>query len=161
MVKIGKDYLPAFIHRAGLAGQRKHDRILNRLFAGSPTDRQHLITSLDFITKLNAPDDIKQDYYMALINYSQTGDPDLARAGINNKSYMQAVSAADRALMPVWKADQSLIDLINQTIKSIAAQANYLAFIAKQTITNHYKHSKSLRILITKIMPAHAPTAMR
>jgi hypothetical protein len=159
MVKNGKDCLPAFIHRSGIAGQRKHDRILTQLFAGLPTDRQHLIKSLDLISKLNVADDIKSDYYDALIKYSATGDKATARLGINSKAYVQAVIAADQALKPIWKADQTLISIITQTIKTIAAQVNYLAFIVKQTITNHYKHSKSLKILITKIMPAHAPTA--
>ena len=53
MVNKGKDHLKLFIHKTGSAAQTKHDFILDQLFNGAPTDRQHLIKSLDLIRNLD------------------------------------------------------------------------------------------------------------
>jgi hypothetical protein len=161
MANKGKNHLKLFIHKAGSAAQRKHDVILEQLFAGSPTDHHHLIKSLDLINKLNVDQDTKRDYYGALINYTSTGDKDAAKSGIYSHAYVQAVIAADQALNPVWRADQTLLDVITLTIKTITARANYATFIIKQTINNHLIPLTFLDLLLTKIMPAHAPTAIR
>jgi hypothetical protein len=160
MANKGKNHLKLFIHKAGSAAQRKHDVILEQLFAGSPIDRHHLIKSLDLINKLNVDQNTKQNYYGALINYSSTGDKDAAKSGVYSHAYVQAVIAADRALKPVWRADQTLLDVIALSIKTITARANYATFIIKQTINNRYKPLTFLHLLLTKIMPAHAPTAV-
>ena len=160
MANKGNKHLKLFIHKTGAAAQRKHGVILDQLLAGSPTDRQHLIKSLDLISKLNVDQDTKQDYYGALINYASTGDKDAAKSGIYSHAYVQAVIAADRALTPVWRTDQTLLDVIALSIKTITARANYATFIIKQTINNHLKPFTFLDLLLTKIMPAHAPTAI-
>ena len=139
MANKGNNHLKLFIHKTGSAAQRKHNVILDQLFAGSPTDRHHLIKQLDFIKNLDVDQDTKRDYYGALINYSSTGDKDAAKSGIYSHAYVQAVIAADRALTPVWRADQTLLDVIALSIKTITARANYATFIIKQTINNHLK----------------------
>jgi hypothetical protein len=74
---------------------------------------------------------------------------------------VQAVNALDRALTPSWRADQTLLNLITQIIKILVARINYTAFKVKQTITNHLPPLTFLDSLLTKIMPAHAPTVIR
>ena len=160
MVNKGKDHLKLFIHKTGSAAQTKHDFILDQLFNGAPTDPQHLIKSLDLISKLDVDHDTKQNYYGALINYASTGDKDAAKSGVYSHAYVHAVIALDRALKPIWRADQTLLNVITQTIKTITARANYAAFIIKQTINNHLIPSTFLDSLLTKIIPAHAPTAV-
>lgn len=161
MVNKGKDHLKLFIHKTGAAAQTKHDFILDQLFNGAPTDPQHLIKELDFIKNLDVDQDTKQNYYGALINYASTGDKDAAKSGVYSHAYVHAVIAADKALNPIWRPDQTLLDVITQTIKTITARANYTAFIIKQTINNHLLPSTFLDSLLTKIMPAHAPTSIR
>jgi hypothetical protein len=161
MVKNGKNHLKLFIHKTGSAAQTKHDFILDQLFNGAPTDSQHLIKSLDLISKLDVDQDTKQNYYGVLINYASTGDKDAAKRGIYADAYVQAVIALDRALTPIWRADQTLLDVITLTIKTITARANYAAFITKQTINNHFIPFTFLDSLLTKIIPAHAPTAVQ
>jgi len=161
MANKGKNHLKLFIHKAGAAAQRKHDVILEQLFNGAPTDPQHLIKQLDFIKNLDVDQDVKDHYYGALIHFSSTGDKTAAKSGIYSHAYVHAVITADRALNPIWRADQTLLDVIAQTIKTIAAWANYAAFIVKQTINNHFIPLTFLDSLFTKTMPAHAPTAMR
>ena len=95
-----------------------------------------------------------------LINYASTGDKDAAKSGVYSHAYVHAVIALDRALKPIWRADQTLLNVITQTIKTITARANYAAFIIKQTINNHLIPSTFLDSLLTKIIPAHAPTAV-
>ena len=160
MANKGKNHLKLFIHKTGSAAQAKHDLILDQLFNGAPTDPQHLIKQLDFIKNLDANQDIKDHYYGALIHYSSTGDKAAAKSGIYSHAYVHAVITADKALNPIWRADQTLLDVIAQTIKTIAARANYAAFIVKQTINNHLLPLTFLDSLLTKIMPAHAPTAV-
>jgi len=104
--------------------------------------------------------DTKQNYYGALINYASTGDKDAAKSGVYSHAYVHAVIALDRALKPIWRAHQTLPNVITQTIKTITARANYAAFIIKQTINNHLIPSTFLDSLFTKTMPAHAPTSM-
>jgi len=161
MANKGKNHLKLFIHKTGSAAQAKHDLILDQLFNGALTDRQHLIKSLDLISTLDVDQDTKQNYYGALINYASTGDKDAAKSGVYSHAYVHAVITADKALNPIWRADQTLLDVIAQTIKTIAARANYAAFIVKQTINNHLLPLTFLDSLLTKIMPAHAPTVIR
>ena len=160
MVNKGKDHLKLFIHKTGSAAQTKHDFILDQLFSGAPTDPQHLIKQLDFIKNLDVDQDIKDHYYGALISYASTGNKAAAKSGIYSHAYVHAVIAADKALNPIWRADQTLLDVITQTIKTITAQANYAAFIIKQTINNQLLPSTFLDSLLTKIIPAQAPTAV-
>jgi len=161
MANKGKNHLKLFIHKAGAAAQRKHDVILEQLFNGAPTDPQHLIKQLDFIKNLDVDQDVKDHYYGALIHFSSTGDKTAAKSGIYSHAYVHAVITADRALNPIWRADQTLLDVITLTIKTITARANYAAFIIKQTINNHFIPLTFLDSLLTKIMPAHAPTVIR
>jgi hypothetical protein len=161
MAKFGNNYIRVLIHKTGLAAQHKHDAVLNEIFAGSPTDRQHLIHAHAFINSLDVDADTKRFYWESLINYSSTGDRDAASRGIYAHAYVQAVNALDRALTPIWRADQTLLNLITQIIKIHVARINYTAFKVKQTITNHLPPFKFLDSLLTKTMPAHAPTAMR
>ena len=161
MVNKGKDHLKLFIHKTGSAAQHKHDFILDQIFAGSPTDRQHIISMLALIDGTSVGKDIKDHYYGALLNYTATGDAVAARSGIYSHAYVAAVIAADQALNPVWTPDQTLLDVIAQTIKTIAAQANFTAFHVKQIINHHSLPFTFLDSLLTKIIPAHAPTAVQ
>ena len=161
MVKNGKNHLKLFIHKTGSAAQTKHDFILDQLFNGAPTDPQHLIKQLDFLKNLDVDQDTKQNLYGALIHYASTGDKAAAKSGIYSHAYVQAVIALDKALNPIWRADQTLLNLITQIIKIHVARINYTAFKVKQTITNHLPPLTFLDSLLTKTMPAHAPTAMR
>ena len=160
MAKFGNNYIRVLIHKTGLAAQHKHDAVLNEIFAGSPTDRQHLIHAHAFINSLDVDADTKRFYWESLINYSSTGDRDAASRGIYAHAYVQAVSALDKALMPILRADQTLLDVIAQTIKKIIAQANYAALIIKQTINDHLIPFTFRVSLLTKTMPAHAPTSV-
>ena len=160
MVNKGKDHLKLFIHKTGAAAQTKYDFILDQLFSGAPTDPQHLIKQLDFIKNLDVDQDIKDLCYGALIHYASTGDKDAAKSGVYSHAYVHAVIALDRALKPIWRADQTLLNVITQTIKTITARANYAAFIIKQTINKQLLPSTFLDSLLTKIIPAHAPTAV-
>ena len=160
MAKFGNNYIRVLIHKTGLAAQHKHDAVLNEIFAGSPTDRQHLIHAHAFINNLAVDADTKRFYWESLINYSSTGDRDAASRGIYSHAYVAAVIAVDQALNPIWTPDQTLLDVIAQTIKTITAQANYAAFIIKQTINNHLIPS-TFRDLLLNTMPAHAPTSIR
>ena len=160
MVKNGKNHLKLFIHKTGSAAQTKHDFILDQLFNGAPTDPQHLIKQLDFIKNLDVDQDTKHNLYGALINYASTGDKAASKSGIYSHAYVQAVIALDKALNPIWRADQTLLDALALTINKWLAQANYTAFNVKQTITNHLLPHTFLDSLLTKIIPAHAPTAV-
>ena len=155
-----KDYLRVRIHKTGSAAQHKHDAILDQLFNGAPTDPQHLLHAHALINSYRADAETKRHLWESLIHYTSTGDKDAAKRGIYAHAYVQAVSALDKALMPILRADQTLLDVIAQTIKKIIAQANYAALNIKQTINDHLIPFTFRVSLLTKTMPAHAPTSV-
>jgi len=155
-----KDYLRVRIHKTGSAAQHKHDAILDQLFNRAPTDPQHLLDAHALINSCDVDAETKRYLWESLIHYTATGDKDAAKRGIYAHAYVQAVSALDKALMPILRPDQTLLDVIAQTNKTIAIKANYITFIIKQTINNHLIPSGFRDSLLTKTMPAHAPTSV-
>lgn len=155
-----KDYLRARIHKTGLAGQHKHDAILDQLFNGAPTDPQHLLHAHALINSYRADAETKRYLWESLIHYTSTGDKDAAKRGIYAYGYVQAVSALDKALKPILRADRSILDVFYQIQKLITVLVNYIAVIANLTSNNHLIPSSFRDSLLTKTMPAHAPTSV-
>jgi hypothetical protein len=157
-----RDHLPRFIHQTGSTAQHKHDLICDQIFAGSPTDNQHIIYALNLINELDVNPDNKKRYEQTLLTYVSTGgDRAAARAELDSFTYVQAVAAASRALKHLWRMDRTLLDLLRPTIKTIAAQTNYRALFNKKCKRKckslPSKPSKTIHSLFTKIIPAHAP----
>ena len=162
MVNKCRDHVAAFIYKTGSAAQRKHDAILDHLFDGSPTDGQYITRSISYINNLPVHQDVKDLYMGALINYVGSASKSKARSEIYSYAYVSAVLDADKALNARYGLWRPPSVLIRRYLISMAARLNYQRLTLNELLTVNSKSLplKIIDLLLTKTMPAHAPTAV-
>jgi hypothetical protein len=152
----------AFIYKTGSAAQRKHDAILDHLFDGSPTDGQYITRSINHINDLPVNQDVKDLYMSALIKYVGSGSKAVARTEIYSHAYVSAVLDADKALNARYGLWRPPSVLIRRYLIGMAARLNYQRLTLNESLTANSKSIplKIINLLLTKTMPAHAPTSL-
>jgi hypothetical protein len=162
MVNKCRDHVAAFIHKTGSAAQRKHDAILDHLFDGSPTDGQYITRSINYINELPVHQDVKDLYMGALINYVGSASKSKARSEIYSYAYVSAVLGADKALNARYGLWRPRSVLMRTYLIKVAARLKLQRFTLNKllTVNSNSSPSKIIDLLLTKTMPAHAPTVM-
>jgi hypothetical protein len=162
MVNKCRDHVAAFIHKTGSAAQRKHDAILDHLFDGSPTDGQYITRSINYINNLPVHQDVKDLLMSALIKYVGGASKAVARSEIYSYAYVSAVLDADKALNARYGLWRPLSVLRRRYLINMAASLKLQRFTLNKLLTVNSNSSplKIMDLLLTKTMPAHAPTAV-
>ena len=162
MVNKCRDHVAAFIYKTGSAAQRKHDAILDHLFDGSPTDGQYITRSINYINDLPVHQDVKDLYMGALINYVGSASKSKARSEIYSYAYVTAVLGADKALNARYGLWRPRSVLMRTYLIKVAARLKLQRFTLNKLLTVNSNSSplKIMDLLLTKTMPAHAPTAV-